>query len=104
MLTDIPSDPTQPKPYDRIQNLTGLFFDIFADHSLEPPQLDYVRMVKQLLNIKKFNIHQPSVHSKSMMSLKFVHQFIVYTYKISANIFNISFHSVPAFNFVARYT
>ena len=40
-----PADPQEPYPYDRLGNLKNTFFDIFADHQLDPPQLNYVDMV-----------------------------------------------------------
>ena len=43
-----PADPTEPYPYDRLLNLKIAFFEIFADHSMEPSQLDYVQMVSSI--------------------------------------------------------
>ena len=43
-----PADPSAPYPYDRLANLHIAFFDLFADHTREPPSLDYVRMVSRL--------------------------------------------------------
>ena len=40
-----PLDPAEPLPYDRQENLKRAFFDLFADHNAQPPQLDYVTMV-----------------------------------------------------------
>ena len=40
-----PENPSEPYPYDRLGNLKEAFFEIFADHNMEPPQLDYVQMV-----------------------------------------------------------
>ena len=40
-----PTDPDEPLPYDRTAFLKMAFFDIFADHTTDPPQLDYVDMV-----------------------------------------------------------
>ncbi|XP_013409132.1 sperm flagellar protein 2 isoform X2 [Lingula anatina] len=40
-----PADPAAPKAYDRVGNLKKVLFDIFADHTMEPPQLDYVSML-----------------------------------------------------------
>ena len=40
-----PADPQEPLPYDRLDNLKNTFFDIFADHQIEPPALNYTDMV-----------------------------------------------------------
>ncbi len=40
-----PMEPTEAYPYDRLHNLKISFFDVFADHSTDPPQLDYVDLV-----------------------------------------------------------
>uniref|UniRef100_A0A3Q3M832 Sperm flagellar 2 n=1 Tax=Mastacembelus armatus TaxID=205130 RepID=A0A3Q3M832_9TELE len=42
----IPEDPSEPPPYDRLANLHKFFFQLFADHSISPPQLDYVSMLQ----------------------------------------------------------
>ncbi|XP_040898495.1 sperm flagellar protein 2 [Toxotes jaculatrix] len=42
----IPEDPSEPLPYDRLANLRKFFFELFADHSFSPPQLDYVSMLQ----------------------------------------------------------
>ncbi|XP_069563848.1 sperm flagellar protein 2 [Brachyistius frenatus] len=42
----VPEDPTEPLPYDRLANLRKFFFQLFADHSTSPPQLDYVSMLQ----------------------------------------------------------
>ena len=43
--TAMPLEPEKPRQYDRLGNLKKAFFDIFADHTQEPVQLDYVAMV-----------------------------------------------------------
>ena len=40
-----PADPSAPYPYDRLANLHIAFFDLFAEHDMDPPSLDYVKMV-----------------------------------------------------------
>ncbi|XP_074493462.1 sperm flagellar protein 2 isoform X1 [Sebastes fasciatus] len=42
----VPEDPFEPLPYDRLANLRKFFFQLFADHSFSPPQLDYVSMLQ----------------------------------------------------------
>ena len=46
-----PEDQDTPVLYDRLSNLKSAFFKIFADHSTDLTQLDYVNMVIV------FNIH-----------------------------------------------
>ncbi|XP_061586232.1 sperm flagellar protein 2-like [Cololabis saira] len=38
--------PEEPLPFDRLANLRKFFFQLFADHSFSPPQLDYVLMLQ----------------------------------------------------------
>uniref|UniRef100_A0A7N6BWI8 Calponin-homology (CH) domain-containing protein n=1 Tax=Anabas testudineus TaxID=64144 RepID=A0A7N6BWI8_ANATE len=42
----VPEDPSEPLPYDRLANLRKFFFQLFADHSISSPQLDYVSMLQ----------------------------------------------------------
>ncbi|XP_068422799.1 sperm flagellar protein 2 [Clinocottus analis] len=42
----VPEDPSEPLPYDRLGNLRKFFFQLFADRSFSPPQLDYVYMLQ----------------------------------------------------------
>ncbi|XP_074526408.1 sperm flagellar protein 2 isoform X2 [Halichoeres trimaculatus] len=42
----VPEDPSEPLPYDRLANLHKFFFQLFADHSTSPPQLDYLCMLQ----------------------------------------------------------
>ncbi|XP_038559482.1 LOW QUALITY PROTEIN: sperm flagellar protein 2 [Micropterus salmoides] len=42
----VPEDPSEPLPYDRLTNLRKFFFQLFADYSFSPPQLDYVSMLQ----------------------------------------------------------
>ncbi|KAI3372718.1 hypothetical protein L3Q82_023179 [Scortum barcoo] len=42
----VPEDPSEPLPYDRLTNLRRFFFQLFADHSVYPPRLDYVSMLQ----------------------------------------------------------
>ncbi|XP_054467241.1 sperm flagellar protein 2 [Anoplopoma fimbria] len=42
----VPEDPSEPLPYNRLANLCKFFFQLFADHSLSPPRLDYVWMLQ----------------------------------------------------------
>ena len=44
-----PAGPSDPYPYDRLANLKDAFFDVFADHSLNPPRMDYVKMVSRFM-------------------------------------------------------
>lgn len=44
--TPAPSDTADR--FDRMAHLTAAFFDIFADHSKDPPLLNYVDMVRNL--------------------------------------------------------
>ncbi|XP_034548605.1 sperm flagellar protein 2 isoform X2 [Notolabrus celidotus] len=44
----VPEDPSEPVPNDRLTNLHKFFFQLFADHSISPPQLDYVSMLQYL--------------------------------------------------------
>ncbi|XP_058493241.1 sperm flagellar protein 2 isoform X1 [Solea solea] len=39
-------DPPEPLPFDRLSYLRKFFFQLFADHSVSPPQLDYVSMLQ----------------------------------------------------------
>ncbi|KAK1176110.1 sperm flagellar protein 2 isoform X1 [Acipenser oxyrinchus oxyrinchus] len=41
----IPNDPTEPIPYDRMENLKKFFFLLFSDHQTSVKQLDYVNML-----------------------------------------------------------
>lgn len=51
-----PADPSAPYPYDRLANLKDAFFDIFADDTTEPQQLDYVNMVRTFNVIHSGNL------------------------------------------------
>ncbi|KAF7660826.1 hypothetical protein LDENG_00274520 [Lucifuga dentata] len=42
----VPEDPSEPLLYDRLANLHKFFFQLFADHSVSPPRLDYVSMLQ----------------------------------------------------------
>ncbi|KAM9391454.1 sperm flagellar protein 2 [Pholidichthys leucotaenia] len=42
----VPEDPSDPLPYDRLANLPKFFFQLFADHSVSPPRLDYMSMLQ----------------------------------------------------------
>ncbi|XP_029915188.1 sperm flagellar protein 2 [Myripristis murdjan] len=42
----VPEDPSEPLPYDRLANLRKFFFQLFADHSVSPPRLEYVSMLQ----------------------------------------------------------
>ncbi|KAG7281496.1 hypothetical protein CRUP_012439, partial [Coryphaenoides rupestris] len=44
----VPEDPTEPLPYYSLANLRKLFFQMFADHSSNPPCLDYTLMLSYL--------------------------------------------------------
>ncbi|RXM97042.1 Sperm flagellar protein 2 [Acipenser ruthenus] len=39
------NDPTEPIPYDRMENLKKFFFMLFSDHQTSVKQLDYVNML-----------------------------------------------------------
>ena len=56
----IPDDPSKPLPFDRVTHVQSLFFDIFADHSAEPPSLDYTNMVGWL------QTEQPTIRSSPL--------------------------------------
>ncbi|CAK6950682.1 sperm flagellar protein 2 [Scomber scombrus] len=45
-VQSVPEDPSEPLPYDRLANLRKFFFQLFADHSVSPPRLDYVSMLQ----------------------------------------------------------
>ncbi|XP_071339395.1 sperm flagellar protein 2 [Trachinotus anak] len=45
-IQSVPEDPCEPLPYDRLANLRKFFFQLFANHSVSPPQLDYVSMLQ----------------------------------------------------------
>ncbi|XP_029999221.1 sperm flagellar protein 2 [Sphaeramia orbicularis] len=45
-VQSVPEDPSDPLPYDRFSNLRKFFFQLFADHSVCPPHLDYVSMLQ----------------------------------------------------------
>ncbi|XP_062240685.1 sperm flagellar protein 2 [Platichthys flesus] len=42
----LPEDPSEPLPYNRLDNLRKSFFQLFADHSSSPPRLDYGSMLQ----------------------------------------------------------
>ncbi|XP_068559691.1 sperm flagellar protein 2 isoform X2 [Cebidichthys violaceus] len=42
----VPEEPSEPPPYDRLANLRKFFFRLFADRSVSPPRLDYVRTLR----------------------------------------------------------
>ncbi|XP_029019066.1 sperm flagellar protein 2 isoform X3 [Betta splendens] len=44
-VQSVPEDPSEPLPYDRLDNLRKFFFQLFADHSFSSPRLDYVSML-----------------------------------------------------------
>ncbi|XP_015227977.1 PREDICTED: sperm flagellar protein 2 [Cyprinodon variegatus] len=43
---DVPQDPSEPLPYNRLADLRKFFFQLFADPSSSPPRLNYVSMLK----------------------------------------------------------
>ncbi|XP_047246702.1 sperm flagellar protein 2 isoform X3 [Girardinichthys multiradiatus] len=45
-VQNVPEDPSEPLPYNRLANLRKFFFQLFADPSSSPPQLDYVSMLQ----------------------------------------------------------
>ncbi|KAM4745870.1 sperm flagellar protein 2 [Anableps anableps] len=45
-VQNFPENPTEPLPYNRPANLQKFFFQLFADHSTSPPQMDYVSMLQ----------------------------------------------------------
>ncbi|XP_061594948.1 sperm flagellar protein 2 [Cololabis saira] len=45
-IQTVSEDPSEPLPFDRLANLRKFFFQLFADHSFSPPQLDYVSMLQ----------------------------------------------------------
>uniref|UniRef100_A0A3Q2QYW3 Sperm flagellar 2 n=1 Tax=Fundulus heteroclitus TaxID=8078 RepID=A0A3Q2QYW3_FUNHE len=42
----VPEDPSEPLPYNRLASLRKFFFQLFADPTSSPPQLDYVSMLQ----------------------------------------------------------
>ncbi|XP_013858064.1 sperm flagellar protein 2 [Austrofundulus limnaeus] len=42
---NVPEDPSEPLPYNHLANLREFFFQLFAEHSMSPPRLDYVSML-----------------------------------------------------------
>ncbi|XP_019351599.2 sperm flagellar protein 2 isoform X4 [Alligator mississippiensis] len=41
----IPESPTEPLPFNRLEHLITFFFTLFADDRMDPPQLDYIKML-----------------------------------------------------------
>ncbi|XP_028269778.1 sperm flagellar protein 2 [Parambassis ranga] len=41
----VSEDPTEPVPHNRLADLRKFFFQLFADHSISPPRVDYVSML-----------------------------------------------------------
>ncbi|KAM4579456.1 sperm flagellar protein 2 [Fundulus diaphanus] len=45
-VQNVPEDPLEPVPYNRLASLRKFFFQLFADPTSSPPQLDYVSMLQ----------------------------------------------------------
>ncbi|XP_063816860.1 sperm flagellar protein 2 isoform X2 [Pseudophryne corroboree] len=45
MEENVPENPTEPPPFNRMEHLIRFYFDMFADYDLQPPQLDYIDML-----------------------------------------------------------
>uniref|UniRef100_UPI0037E8F8BE sperm flagellar protein 2 n=1 Tax=Semicossyphus pulcher TaxID=241346 RepID=UPI0037E8F8BE len=45
-IQPVPEDPSEPLPYECLGNLRKFFFQLFADHSVSPPRLEYVSMLQ----------------------------------------------------------
>ncbi|KAM9743741.1 sperm flagellar protein 2 [Menidia menidia] len=42
----VPEDPSEPLPYNRLAYLSKFFFQLFANHTVSPPRLDYLSMLQ----------------------------------------------------------
>ncbi|XP_017267645.1 sperm flagellar protein 2 isoform X2 [Kryptolebias marmoratus] len=71
-VQNVPDDPSEPLPYSRLANLRKFFFQLFADHSMSPPRLDYVSMLQYFAADP--NPRQGFIRALSLVLGQYLHQ------------------------------